>query len=196
MPLQNRVDPFGEISVSPTRGTMLGNRGGRFHQEDQTLGKRRWASQHWICCELHYKNWHHEPMGKGYTSLFFLDEVTALAAGHRPCFQCRNAEARAFVRLGGMPTYELDRRLHAERTGSRSTASLHALADGSMIEHLGEPYAIRGQLLLHWSWTGYDQSISRNDVRHAKLLTPPAITAILAKGYQPRWHESAQQWGI
>ena len=92
MPLQNRVDPWGEIRAVPERGTMLGNRGGRFHRDDRSLGKRRWASHHWICCELHYRDMHHEAMGKGYTSLFFLDEVTALAAGHRPCFFCRRKE--------------------------------------------------------------------------------------------------------
>ena len=95
---------------------MLGNRGGKFHRGDQTLGKRRWATHHWICCELHYRNMHHEPMGQGYTSLFFLDEVTALAAGHRPCFYCRRKEAQEFVRLSGMTTEDLDRQLHQERT--------------------------------------------------------------------------------
>ena len=84
MPLQNRVQPDGSIVAVPERGTMLGNRGGKFHRPDKTLGKRRWASRHWIACELRYKDMHHEPMGEGYTSLFFLDEVTALAAGHRP----------------------------------------------------------------------------------------------------------------
>ena len=76
---------------------MMGNRGGKFHRDDKTLGKRRWASQHWICCDMHYKDMKHEAMGKGYTSLFFLDEVTALAAGHRPCFFCRRADAKSFI---------------------------------------------------------------------------------------------------
>jgi hypothetical protein len=89
MPLQNRVNPFGEIVATPVRGTMMGNRGGKSHRDDRTLGKRRWTSRHWICCDIHYKNKQHDPMGKYYTSLFFLDEVTALAAGHRPCFFCR-----------------------------------------------------------------------------------------------------------
>src|SRR3954468_5791449 len=99
MPLQNRVTPFGEIVAITARGTMMGNRGGRFHRPDRTLGRRRWASHHWICCELHFKGHHHEPMGNGYTSLFFLDEVTALPAGHRPCFYCRRAEAKRFFAL-------------------------------------------------------------------------------------------------
>ncbi len=116
MTLQNRVDPWGALHATPERGTMMGNRGGRFHRDDRTLGKRRWASHHWICCDLHYKNMHHEAMGPGYTSLFFLDEVTALAAGHRPCFYCRRAEAKAF--LGDTRVEPFDRQLHGERPAS------------------------------------------------------------------------------
>ena len=103
MPLQNRVNPYGEILAHPARGTMMGNRGGKFHRDDQTLGRRRWASRHWICCDLHWKSHHHEPMGKGYTSLFFLDEVTALSAGHRPCFYCRRKDAQLFLSLAAPP---------------------------------------------------------------------------------------------
>ena len=116
MSLQNRVNPWGEIVAVPERGTMLGNRGGKFHRDDKTLGRRRWASHHWICCELHYKGLHHEPMGEGYTSLFFLDEVTALAAGHRPCFFCRRTEAKRF--LGERRVDDFDRELHEERLAS------------------------------------------------------------------------------
>ena len=116
MTLQNRVDPWGALHAVPQRGTMMGNRGGKFHRDDQTLGKRRWASRHWICCDLHYKNMHHEAMGQGYTSLFFLDEVTAFAAGHRPCFFCRRAEAKAF--LGDTRVDAFDRQLHQERLAS------------------------------------------------------------------------------
>ena len=116
MSLQNRVDPWGQIHATPERGTMLGNRGGRFHGHNQALGKRRWASHHWIACELHYKNMHHEPMGQGYTSLFFLDEVTALAAGHRPCFFCRRQDAKSF--LGTSKVDVFDRQLHQERLQS------------------------------------------------------------------------------
>jgi hypothetical protein len=132
MPLQNRVHPNGELFAVPERGTMLGNRGGKFHRDDKTLSKRRWASRTWIACELHYKNWHHEPMGQGYTSLFFLDEVTALSTGHRPCFLCRRAQAKRFVELSGMGTQELDRLLHGERVtgydeGTSSVASRQLL---------------------------------------------------------------------
>ena len=73
MPLQNRVHPSGELHAVPFRGTMMGNRGGKFHRDDQTLSQQRWASRRWICCELDFKGRKHAPMGTGYTALFFLD---------------------------------------------------------------------------------------------------------------------------
>ncbi len=226
MSLQNRVDPWGAIHAVPERGTMMGNRGGRFHRGDQTLGKRRWASHHWICCELHWNNAHHEPMGRGYTSVFFLDEVTALAAGHRPCFFCRRTEAREFIALSGLTTDAFDRQLHQERIplreagrvaaqqpGGASDAALappasHALGtlptlraerdipDGAMIEIDDAAFAVRGAHLLRWSFAGYTERLLRKPSLHGRLLTCPSIAAILARGYKPRWHESANQWGI
>jgi hypothetical protein len=217
--LQNRVDPWGQIHAVAERGTMMGNRGGRFHRPDRTLGARRWASMHWICCELHYKTWHHEPMGQGYTSLFFLDEVTALAAGHRPCFMCRNAEAKQF--LNGRKVAEFDRQLHKERTTSltprcpaqpgleggaagqdvsrfASFAPRHEgienLPDGAMVEIGGAAVAVHGRHLLRWSFAGYTERLPRTPTLRGKLLTAPSIAAILRGGYQPRWHESANTW--
>ncbi len=134
MTLQNRVHPSGELFAVAERGTMLGNRGGKFHRDDKSLGKRRWASRHWICCELHYKDMHHEAMGRGYTSLFFLDEVTALAAGHRPCFFCRRAEAKGFVALSGKTTGELDDVLHGERITAFSSPLLGGTKGGGRAE--------------------------------------------------------------
>ena len=208
MPLQNRVHPSGELIAVPERGTMLGNRGGKFHRDDKTLGKRRWASRHWICCELQYKNMHHEAMGRGYTSLFFLDEVTALATGHRPCFFCRREEAKRFVALSGMTTGDLDDVLHGERTSSPSArpSDPHpgpphkgegedgGLPNGAMIELNGDAYAVRGDKLLRWSFGGYDQAKTRSGFDAANLLTPPTIIGILRQGYQPRWHPSALKW--
>ncbi len=223
MPLQNRVHPNGELFAVTSRGTMLGNRGGKFHRDDKTLGKRRWASHHWIACELHYKNMHHEPMGRGYTSLFFLDEVTALAAGHRPCFFCRRADAKRFVELSGMETIEFDSMLHKERVkvtslptalrwapspqrgeerpslllwrSCREATEEVPLPDGVMVDIDGAPHALRRNHLLRWSFDGYTEAIARTSSMRANLLTPPTIIGILAKGYQPRWHPSAEQWG-
>jgi hypothetical protein len=167
---------------------MMGNRGGRFHRDDQTLGKRRWASTHWICCELEWKGAHHEPMGKGYTSLFFLDEVTALAAGHRPCFFCRRREAKAFI--GGRKVLEFDLELHAQRR-ARHEANVRDLPEGAMIAHGDHAYAVKGKHLLQWSHSQYGLAIPGASIMKARLLTPPLIVSILAKGYQPRWHPSA-----
>jgi hypothetical protein len=99
MPLQNRVDPFGELFATPARGAMFGNRGGKFHTDAQTLTTRRWVSRQWICCVLDFKGRQRDVWGRYYTELFFLDEVTAFAAGHRPCFECRRRDAELFARL-------------------------------------------------------------------------------------------------
>jgi hypothetical protein len=198
--LQNRVDPWGRIIATPERGTMMGNRGGKFHKSDQTLSNRHWASTHWICCELHWKDSHHEPMGQGYTSLFFLDEVTALSAGHRPCFFCRRKEAKEF--LGLAKVAEFDKNLHTERLSPNfilrffgEDQSLEGpLPEGAMLEIESAAYALKGRHLLLWSFGGYTDAQPLQSLDRAKLLTPPSIIAILAKGYKPRWHESAKQW--
>ena len=97
MPLQNRVTPFGELVAVPARGTLFGNRGGRFHTDAKTLSARRWASRQWICCMLDFKGRQRDVWGRFYTELFFLDEPTVLAAGHRPCFECRRKDAEKFA---------------------------------------------------------------------------------------------------
>jgi hypothetical protein len=99
MPLENRVSPFGDLFATPSRGTLMGNRGGRIHTDDQKLTRRRWASRQWICCVLDFKNRQRDVWGRYYTELFFLDEVTAFAAGHRPCFECRRKDAERFALL-------------------------------------------------------------------------------------------------
>jgi hypothetical protein len=195
VPLQNRVAPDGSLHAVTERGTMLGNRGGKFHRDDKTLGKRRWASEHWICCELHYKGMHHEAMGKGYTSLFFLDEVTALAAGHRPCFFCRRGEAKAF--LGDERVTAFDKRLHFERTTTPKSVipvAMPGLPNGTMFESEGAFFAKRGNWFLRWSFGGYTEALAVNPAMRLNVLTAPSIIAILARGFQPRWHPSALQW--
>ncbi|MEO9167797.1 MAG: hypothetical protein ABI230_05275 [Aestuariivirga sp.] len=187
MALQNRVDPWGELHAVPEHGTMMGNRGGKLHRDDNTLGKRRWASRQWICCEVQFRGRRHEPMGQGYTSLFFLDEVTALSAGHRPCFECRRKDAKAF--LGDERVAGFDRRLHEERLHPSYQGPL---CEGVMVEIGGQAYAVRQQKFLRWSFGGYEEAINPRTID--KVLTPPSIIAILAKGYTPRWHKSALQW--
>ena len=193
MTLQNRVDPRGNLHAVDAKGTLMGNRGGGFHRDDQTLGRRRWAGNRWIACELAFRDrpprhvW-----GSSYTELFFLDEVTALAAGHRPCFECRRAEAKAF--LGDRPLAAFDRQLHAERKAPASDVMVRDLPPGAMVEWQGAAHARHGGKLLRWSFAGYGDPVHITPDMKAKLLTPPAITAILAQGYQPRWHPTAQQW--
>ncbi len=197
MPFQNRVNPFGELVATAARGTMMGNRGGKFHRDDRTLGKRRWATRHWICCDLYWKGNHHEPMGKGYTSLFFLDEVTALAAGHRPCFYCRRKEAQLFLSLANPPLTAdaADRIADKERRAPRPQADVKSLPDGAMIATDEGAFAVKGDALLKWSFEGYGAVLPRRSVMSAKLLTPGLYVGILARGFRPRWHESAQILG-
>src|ERR1700734_2885840 len=128
MPLQNRVTPFGDLVAVPARGSFLGNRGGRFHTDAKALTSRRWASRQWICCVRDFKGRHRDVWGRFYTELFFLDEPTALAAGHRPCFECRRKDAEAFAehwraaqRLRRRPyAFEMDEVLHRERLRGRT----------------------------------------------------------------------------
>ncbi|HTM74121.1 MAG TPA: hypothetical protein VL198_12905 [Pseudolabrys sp.] len=200
MALQNRVSPFGELVATCARGTMLGNRGGKFHRDDKTLASRRWVSRQWICCVLKFKGRQRDVWGRYYTELFFLDEVTALAAGHRPCFECRRKDAERFATLfsGGKKrasAVEMDRVLHAERLIAKVKRAhprkLDTLPDGAMIALGVEAFAVRGRRLLHWTPKGYSGSISRPRGAEADVLTPPSILAVLSRGYAPLWHPSA-----
>jgi len=204
MPLPNRVDPFGAIAAVPERGLFLGNRGGRFHRDDRTIGPRPWASRQWICCVLSFKGRRRTPlMGRGYTELFFLDEVTALAAGHRPCFECRRADATRFAaawaRAKGLPAPpkapEMDTVLHAERLEGRGkrtwTAETAGLPDGAMIAVGGQAFAVRGGMALAWSYGGYREWTPLPS-GPMDVLTPPAMVAVLHNGFTPLWHPSAR----
>jgi hypothetical protein len=203
MPLPNRVTPFGELSVSSARGLLMGNRGGRFHTGAKMLTARRWASRQWICCLLEFKGRQREVWGHSYTELFFLDEPTALAAGHRPCFECRRRDAEAFAehwrrahRLGTRPyADEMDEVLHRERLNGRAKR-LHRreignLPDGAFVAIEAEAFAICGDALLPWTPQGYGARAPRPHHITVDVITPPAILAVLSAGYKPRWHPSA-----
>jgi hypothetical protein len=203
MPLQNRVDPFGELFAKPARGTFMGNRGGRFHTVARTLTARRWASGQWICCVLAFKGRRRDVWGRFYTELFFLDEPTALAAGHRPCFECRRKDAENFAeywriahRLRGRPRAAvMDQVLHRERLQGRAKRrhrrSVDGLPDGAFIALDGEAFTVRGDALLRWTPQGYTARVPRPRGGTVDVLTPPAILGVLAAGYQPHWHPSA-----
>jgi hypothetical protein len=204
VPLQNRVDPFGELFATPSRGLFLGNRGGRFHSDDQKLTSRRWASRQWICCVLDFKGRQRDVWGRYYTELFFMDEVTALAAGHRPCFECRRKDAeafaaawqRAFKLLRRPRADEMDLVLHAERlngrTKRRHRRSIDGLPDGAFVVLEEGAWAVRADSLQFWTPEGYDTSKRRPRGTMVDVLTPPAIMGALAAGYRPRWHPSAE----
>ena len=197
-PLQNRVDPFGNLIADRARGLMMGNRGGRLHRAGRTLGPRRWASRQWICCRLEFNNRHRNVWGDSYTELFFLDEVTALAAGHRPCFECRRKDALAFAAHfpSARKAPAMDKVLHAERLDGKvkrlHPRNIDALADGTMIAFDGETFAIRGDRLLRWTPAGYAEARRRPRGTAVDVLTPPSTLAVLSRGYAPLWHDSAE----
>lgn len=204
MPLPNRVAPDGELIAAPARGLLYGNRGGRFHDpETWTVPRRLYASRQWICCVLAFKGRRHAVWGRGYTGLFFCDEVTALAAGHRPCVECRRKDAHAYrdALVAGLDLREtplfpaIDRLLDGERRDG-CTKRLHRLAadalpDGAMIQNgPGEWLALRGAAALLWSPAGYAESRPRPTGQVA-VLTPPASLAALTAGFRPLWHDGA-----
>lgn len=199
MPLQNRVTPFGELVAVPARGLFMGNRGGRLHDEQRKRTKRRWVNRAWICCVLEFHGRHRKVWGDGYTELFFLDEVTALAAGHRPCFECRHADAQRFANLFGKGTRAraaaMDRVLQVERLAGKAKrlhrCNIDTLPDGAMIAIDGEPFAVRGNKLLRWTPDGYRGTRRRPRKGQVDVLTPPAIVAVFKDGYAPHWHKSA-----
>src|SRR5262245_13422522 len=206
MPLPNRVDPFGELFADPAHGLFFGNRGGRFHRDDRTLGRRRFVSRTWICCLLAFKGRQRNVWGKGYTELFFLDEPTALSAGHRPCFECRRKDAQAFAAAFARghklatPPYapEMDRVLHAERldgrTKRRHRLPIDNLPDGAFITLNGrDAWALRGERLLRWTPAGYDDTRERPRSAVVSVLTPPCVVAALSEGYAPQWHPNVNQ---
>jgi hypothetical protein len=198
-PLQNRVDPFGELHAVPMRGGMMGNRGGRLHRDDQTLGRSRWKTKHWLICVCEFKGRAREVWGRYYTELFFLDEPTALAAGHRPCLECRRQAAKAFIAaFPGAPSRvaAMDEALHRERVDNRRKPLLRArlgeLPDGAMIAHDGRAYAVRSGALLPWSFAGYGAPARVEADAWVEVLTPASSVAALKGGYKPLWAKSLE----
>lgn len=200
MPLQNRVTPFGELIATPARGMLMGNRGGRLHDNARKLTARRWVSKQWICCRLEFNNRRRRVWGDSYTELFFLDEVTAFAAGHRPCFECRRKDAERFAALFGLggeraTASVMDEQLHAERLDGRAKRRhrliLDTLPDGALIARGDGAFAVTGDRILRWSPGGYSASEPRPHGAIVDVLTPPAILAVLARGYAPLLHPSA-----
>jgi hypothetical protein len=204
MPLQNRVKPDGDIVAASARGLLMGNRG-CLHGQARELGISRWRSKLWIGCVLDWRGRRRDPMPPGrWTALFFLDEATALAAGHRPCAYCRRADyvdfAEAWRRSAGLAARpaatEMDAQLHAERTDRvrrkrTHLADLAELPEGVMIRTGdGASLLVEGRLR-PWSFSGYGSALPERPSGLVEVLTPPSIVAAISAGYRPLIHPTA-----
>jgi hypothetical protein len=195
MPLRNRVTPLGEIVSHPARGLVYGNRGCLHDARGQI--RRGWATRRWIACRLQFKGWQRGPLlqpGR-FTELFFLDEATAFAAGHRPCALCRREDYDRFRALLGEPGADaLDARLHAERVDRRFPETpVAALPDGAFVLRAGAPWLVVGDGLRRWTPAGYADRAPR-PAGTAPLVTPPSIVGVLRTGWAgavPLLHPSA-----
>lgn len=183
MPLQNRVTPLGELIATPERGLVYGNRG-RLHDEHGVI-RRQWQVRRWISCRLEFRGRHRPggPMAPNrYTGLFFLDDATALAAGHRPCAECRNADYRSFLALtDASGADELDGMLHAER-GRTHASVLNELPDGAFVVLDGRPWIVLGSELLRWTPGGYSERRPRFS-GCVDVVTPSTSLRVLASGW-------------
>jgi len=210
MALQNRVTPTSEIIADAARGTLMGNRG-ILHDAGRRLGRARWRHPHWICCRLSFEGRKRRVMTPGrYTELFFLDEATALAAGHRPCSECRREDFRAFQaawrRAFGTRSEAsapaIDRALHAARVEPRSRrqirfeAALDDLPDGAfavLADDRSTPLLVLGAHLLPWHPSGYGPPRLRPLAAACLVLTPRPTIAVLQAGYTPALHPSVSR---
>jgi hypothetical protein len=204
MPLQNRVTPTGDIIATPHRGLFTGNRGIIHDPATKTLLRKRWSSPAWITCLCEFRGWRRKVMGgRSWTELFFLDEATAFAAGHRPCFFCRRDDANRFRAaweagngVKSILAREIDTVLHGERL-ERGKKRLHPLPmpvrqlpDGAMVQAGEESFLILQGRALQWSMAGYQKTeVALDD---AMLLTPPSTLRAIGAGYRPVLHPSAQ----
>jgi hypothetical protein len=197
LPLQNRVTPLGELVADPARGLVYGNRG-CLHDDRQRI-RRRYAGKRWIACRLSFRGWRRHPLMQPgrFTELFFLDEATAFAAGHRPCAFCRRADYRRFLELwdvlhrGERNADAVDARLHGERVDQcsrrqrRHEAPFGELPDGTFVIHRGDPHLVLGDELLRWTTAGYTERRERPQNGAADVITPPSLVSVLREGWRP-----------
>jgi hypothetical protein len=197
VPLRNRVTPLGELIADPARGLVYGNRG-CLHDADGRV-RRRFQGTRWIACRLRFRGWHRAPLMQPgrFTELFFLDEATALAAGHRPCALCRREDYRRFCAVwaglhdGERGVSAIDARLHGERldrgTGGRRlhAAPAGGLPDGAFVLHAGEPHLVRAGRLARWTPAGYAPPVAAPAAEHTTVITPPSLVALLRAGWSP-----------
>jgi len=203
VPRQNRVTPFGDIIATESRGLLFGNRGVLHDDEGRLV--RAWQVCRWIACLLEFKSRRRPLMRPGrFTELFFLDEATALAAGHRPCAECRRADFLRFREAwmglhpdGSHRVDDIDRVMQAERIDTRGSKRLYQvrledLPDGAMVAHGDQAWLVLGEELLPWSPSGYGGERKARGRGTVMLLTPPSIVGILRSGYEPLIHPTAR----
>ena len=191
MPRQNRVTPLSDLIADPARGLVYGNRG-CLHDEHGRI-RRRFAGKRWIACRLEFRGWHRAPLMQPgrFTELFFLDEATALAAGHRPCALCRRADYERLTEIwaGIHPEQKgadaIDAQLHEERLGPRRIAQLEDLPDGTFVLDDGEPFLVLGSHLLRWQPAGYAAARPRPTRAQMEVMTPPSLVSLLERDRHP-----------
>ncbi|HEY2435565.1 MAG TPA: hypothetical protein VGH93_00175 [Solirubrobacteraceae bacterium] len=208
MALQNRVTPLGDLIATAERGLLYGNRG-CLHDEAGLI-RRRYSGKRWIACRLRFRGRRRSPLMQPgrYTELFFLDEATAMAAGHRPCAECRREDYNRFVSIwrerGLGPSGAddpvgadaIDARLHAERVdpvtrGHRlHERSLDSLPDGAFVLRDDVPWLVLRDRLLRWSAGGYREAVPRHR-QPALVITPPSLVEVLSSGWRAILHPSA-----
>jgi hypothetical protein len=203
MPLQNRVTPTGEIIATPERGLFTGNRGIIHDPATRTLLKKRWSTPAWLTCLCEFRGRRRNVMSeRSWTELFFLDEATAFAAGHRPCFFCRREDAMRFRaawetgnRVGDLRAPDMDAVLHRERL-DKGKKRLHPLPmrlddlpDGAMVQEGAASFLIARGTAFRWSPGGYGKT--ETPLKQAMLLTPPSTLRAFAAGYRVVLHPTA-----
>ncbi len=207
MPRRNRVTPLGELIADPARGLVYGNRG-CLHDAGGEI-RRAWNGKRWIACRLEFRGWQRGPLMQPgrFTELFFLDEATALAAGHRPCALCRRDDYLRLLEIWHIRDPDqaradaVDARLQVERLvpGTRARryheAPYDELPDGAFVLREGLPQLVLGEWLLAWTPGGYGGAVARPGGEGAVVITPPSLVAVLRAGWEsalPLVHPSAQ----
>ena len=196
VPLRNRVTPMGELIAVAERGLVYGNRG-CLHDARGEI-RRSWAVKRWIACRLQFRGWRRTPLMQPgrFTELFFLDEATAFAAGHRPCALCRRADYDRFTGVwaqlhpGARGADAVDAVLHGERVVAGGGRVLHetgadGLPDGVFVLRDGAVWVVVGPELARWTPGGYVDRVSRPVGEPAVVLTPRSLVAVLASGWEP-----------
>jgi hypothetical protein len=192
MPLQNRVNPYGEICFSQERGNYMGNRG-CLHNGDQKIIKHHQLKR-WIICLLEFKTYYRKVMIKGrYTELFFWDEATAFAAGHRPCAQCQRSRftefRNAWREANEQPTLlteEIDSFLHNERLSENKIwQSIDELPNGVFVEFEDKPHLVKDKKLYEWTFGGYSKTETISTEYKLKVLTPDSLVKTFQNGFEP-----------